>query len=78
MFFNGKLTFKGFLDLWTQDYSMNGTADGKKFVLLTEPQLWLNINKRFSIGGEVEISNNFIFGTDAIDVYPTVALKWNM
>ena len=72
-FFDGKLTFNGFLDLWTGEYWY---TDGKELVLLTEPQLWYNIDNHLSVGGELEISNNFIPLTDGIEINPTLALKW--
>lgn len=73
-FFDGKLIFSGFLDLWSGDYWY---TDGREMVLLTEPQLWFNIDKHLAVGTEIEISNNFIPLTDGIKVNPTIALKWN-
>jgi len=73
-FLDGKLEFKGFLDIWTGDYWY---TDGKEMVLLTEPQLWYNIDKHLAVGSEIEISNNFLPLTDGIEIKPTLALKWN-
>lgn len=73
-FFEGKLIFTGFLDLWSGDYWY---TDGKELVLLTEPQLWYNFDSHFAVGGEVEISNNFIPLKDKIQINPTLAVKWN-
>lgn len=70
-FANNRMTFIGFADLWTE----NGLSD--RTVFLTEPQLWFNLNKSFSLGGEVEISNNF-GGFDSFEVRPTLGLKWNI
>ena len=67
---DGKMTFSGFADLWTE----KGLNDNTIF--LTEPQLWYNVNKQFSFGGEVEISNNFA-GIEEFKVRPTLAVKWN-
>jgi hypothetical protein len=44
---------------------------------LTEPQLWFNIDSHLAVGSEVEISNNFLPGTDGVQINPTLALKWN-
>jgi len=75
--FNGKVTFSGFMDLWSQDKEEKlGATDPKKLVFVTEPQLWYNVNKMFSVGGEVEISNNFIYGEKDVQVFPTVAVKY--
>lgn len=66
-----KLTFSGFADLWSE----NGLTD--KTVFLSEPQLWFHLNKSFSVGGEVELSNNFAYEYE-FKVRPTLAIKWNI
>ena len=81
-FAQGKGTFTGFADFWREkDPTTNPYGD---YIFLTEPQIWLNLNKfknidpkfNLSIGSEVEISNNF--GTrDGFYVLPTIALKWS-
>lgn len=70
---NGKLQFMGFLDYWTQDI-----AGEKRGVLLAEPQLWYQICPAIAVGGEVEISQNFLYGLyeEDVKVFPTVGLKW--
>ena len=83
-FLNNKLTFSGFLDLWRGEKGGNYAADKQghgMLVLLTEPQLWYNVNKHFSVGTEVEISNNFIvnyYNDKTFFVNPTIGIKWNM
>jgi len=72
--FNGKVTFSGFFDIWSDN--KNETTHKKKAVIITEPQLWYNVNNMFSVGSEVEISNNFIFGENDVQVFPTVAVKY--
>lgn len=66
-----KLTFAGFADLWTE----NGLSD--KTVFLAEPQLWYHLNGSFSVGGEIEFSNNFA-GESDFKTRPTIAIKWNI
>jgi hypothetical protein len=70
---DGNIEFSGFMDLWSQD---NIGSSGKQLVLLSEPQLWYNANKHFSIGSEIEISRNFIFGKTGIQALPTLGLRW--
>ena len=76
-FAGGKGNFSGFIDLWRGE---KANRHGQ-LVLLTEPQLWYNANKHFSIGTEVELSNHFIFPECASDksfyVNPTLAVKYN-
>ena len=75
-FANKKCTFSGFVDFWRGE-----NADGKgQLVILSEPQFWYNVTDHFSVGGEVEISNNFIYNTyddKSFFVNPTLAVKWN-
>ena len=71
---DGHVEFSGFVDFWSQDKM--GTDD-KQFVVLAEPQIWYNANEHLSIGSEVEISNNFIFGADGIQALPTLGLRWS-
>jgi len=66
-----KLTLIGFFDLWTAD--TNGT--GKALVLLSEPQLWYHLTSHLQVGGEVEISKNFL-PSDSFKFLPTLAIKW--
>ena len=76
---NDKITLSGFLDIWTEnkDQSKAKITDDKKIILLTEPQVWYNLNQNLSLGTEIEISNNFIQGSNKTLVNPTIAAKWN-
>ena len=80
-FAEGKVSLAGFMDLWTEDKSFTEgpTADGKKFVFLSEPQIWFNITPNFSLGSEVELSYNFVnkFAESKFFAIPTLATKWN-
>ena len=75
-FANKKCTFSGFVDFWRGE-NTNGNG---QLVVLSEPQFWYNVTDHFSVGGEVEISNNFIYNTyddKSFFVNPTLAVKWN-
>ncbi len=65
----GKVTFTGFADFWKEEMFW-----GTDFRFLTEPQLWYNACKHFAVGGEVELSNNFV--ADEFKVMPTIGAKW--
>lgn len=74
-FADGKGTFSGFIDFWRGEKA-NGHG---QLVILTEPQLWYNADKHFSIGTEIEISNNFIYNTfndKSFFINPTLAVKY--
>ncbi len=74
-FVDGKLTFTGFADVWGE----NG------LVFLSEPQLWVNLNKfqgvspdfNLSVGTELELSYNFPWAHEKFYAIPTLALKWS-
>ncbi|MGE5363467.1 MAG: DUF5020 family protein [Bacteroidota bacterium] len=72
-FLNGRVNFTGFMDIWT---TKNPAKDKRDFVLLTEPQVWVNLINHVAIGTEIEISNNFIPGENKVKVNPTIAAKW--
>jgi len=79
-FFEGKLHFTGFMDIWSQDKAVRSQAnqtDDKEVVFLTEPQIWYNITNHIAVGGEVEISNNFLPFQNEVKAMPTLAAKWN-
>jgi len=71
MFLHQKIEFAGYCDVWTQDK----TADTKEIAVQTEPQIWYNMNNHFALGGEVEISKNFLPGK-GWKVMPTVAVRY--
>lgn len=56
-------TFSGFIDFWREHRAWQET----EFILLTEPQFWVNLNRiknwdnvNLSVGGELELSSNFV------------------
>ena len=74
--FNDKLTACGFLDVWSENKNRFATGGGKKWILLSQPQCWYNVNPYFSLGTEIEISSRFHYQSDDIYVLPTIAAKW--
>ena len=76
-FLNNKFSFTGFADFWREDMLFNaGSADEvkTKYVFLTEPQIWYNATGKFSVGSEIEISNNFV--ANSLKIMPTIAAKY--
>ena len=77
-FLDNKLSFAGFIDFWRGEKA-NGHGC---LVVLTEPQLWYNFTKHFSVGTEWEISDSFVYNADPTSdktffINPTLAVKWN-
>lgn len=76
-FLNGWCSFSGFADFWREARMWQGT----EFIFLAEPQLWVNLNKipgmsnvPLSVGGEVELSSNFV--EKGFRVMPAIGAKW--
>lgn len=82
-FLKNKLTVSGFADFWREDNMNFVNAQGDaiiptntKFVFLTEPQIWYNVSKNLSLGGEIEVASNF-GAVDGFKVCPAIGAKWN-
>ena len=76
-FLNNWCSFSGFADFWREARVWQGT----NFIFITEPQLWVNLNNiegmenvNLSLGGELEISNNFV--EKGFRVMPALGAKW--
>jgi hypothetical protein len=76
------LRFSGFADIWGENVInfMEGADKPRKFVFISEPQLWYNIGSLFgvpnlNIGGEVELSWN-LAGYDGFYARPCIGTKW--
>jgi hypothetical protein len=76
-FAKGWCTFSGFFDFWRESRPWQGT----EYIFMTEPQFWVNLNKikgcdkvNLSLGGEIEISTNFI--DKGFHALPAVGAKW--
>jgi hypothetical protein len=79
------LKFDGFADFWWETHTVYDSNSGEpsvaKTVFTTEPQLWYNVGQHFgcdnlSVGGEVEISNNF-GSSDGFKCRPCLGVKWD-
>jgi hypothetical protein len=67
----GNLEVCGYIDIWTIEMD--------RIAVCTEPQIWYWLNDYLAIGGELEISKNFVFEThglsDSWEFNPTLAVK---
>ena len=76
---NNKVLFTGFADFWREEHSVSNdgftnNSQDVKYIFLSEPQLWYNLNKTFSVGSEVEFGYNFA-GVADLNICPTLAVK---
>lgn len=76
-FLKGWCSFSGFADFWREPRVWQNT----NFIFISEPQLWVNLNKiagwediNLSVGGELEISNNFV--EKGFRAMPALGAKW--
>lgn len=76
-FANGWGSFSGFADFWSEPRIWQGT----NFIFITEPQIWLNLNKiegwekiNLSVGAEIECSVNFF--KKGFKALPAIGAKW--
>ena len=82
------LRFSGFADVWGENvvnfaecnWADPDTIKERKFVFISEPQIWYNVGKLFGVpnlhvGGEVELSCNFA-GYDGFYARPCLGTKW--
>ena len=76
------LRFSGFADIWGENVInfMEDLSKSKKFVFISEPQLWYNIGQHIgvpnlNIGTEIEFSCNFA-GYDGFYARPCLGTKW--
>ncbi len=67
----GKITITGYIDVW----SKRPAGSSRELVVLAEPQLWYQFRPDLAVGGELEISHNFL-PDPGWQVKPTVAVKW--
>lgn len=76
-FAKGWCTFSGFVDFWREMRPWQDT----EYIWLAEPQFWVNLNRikgweniNLSVGGEVELSHNFV--EDGFRAMPALGAKW--
>jgi len=77
-FINYKVFTAGSFTFWTQnrnkghDYAKD--LEGKKFVFFGDPQIWVKIKNKFSVGSRINIYYNLL-SENQIQVYPTFGIK---
>ena len=78
-FAKGWCSFSGFFDFWRENMYWENSMT--RYIFMSEPQFWVNLNKikgwdkvNLSIGGEVELSANFV--DKGFHVMPAVGAKY--
>jgi hypothetical protein len=81
-FLNYKIEFIGDFVL----YSLNknhGDAltlnqHGKRIAFYAEPQLWINMNKCFSLGTKLTVYDPVLIDSQVLQIFPTIALRYKL
>jgi len=68
-FFGDRLELSGFADLWQDPAEAGGNL-----IFISEPQIWVRAGKQLWIGGEIEVSHNFV--SSSWEFMPTTGLRW--
>jgi len=79
---NYRIEFCGDVEAWTQNRDGgNGTSPsgtGKAFYLYGQPQLWMNLNERFSVGTKLSFYYHILTEENLILLYPTLAVRYKI
>ena len=68
-FLQERVELSGFADFWRDPASGGG-----RLIFISEPQFWYRLTKQLWLGGEVEISHNFV--SEHWEFMPTTAFRW--
>lgn len=80
-FLNYRIFITGSFVLWTEnrnrgdDYTKD--LNGKKLVIIGDPQIWIKIIKGFSLGSRINVFYNLLDDNNQIKVYPTIGAKYD-
>jgi len=77
--FNYKLEVAGDFSVWTENINHGDgttpTTKGKRFFFFAEPQVWLNISKKISLGSKINLFYHVNTSEDLFQIAPTLAIK---
>jgi hypothetical protein len=80
--FHYKAEFAGDFSIWTENRNhgdaTTATPSGKRFYFFAEPQVWYNLNKRFSVGSKVNTYYHVNTTDNVFEICPTAALRWKL
>jgi hypothetical protein len=79
---NYKIEISGDIELWTQNRNRGDAITlnltGKNLSLFGEPQFWLNLGRKFSLGSKVNLYYHVLTNSNIFQIYPTAALKYKI
>lgn len=78
--FNYRLVFAGSIVMWTENRNegIGSTTqlNSKKFAFFGDPQIWIRIKGRLSIGSRINLFYNVIGDENEFKVYPTIGTQY--
>ncbi len=79
---NYKMELSGDIEIWTQNKNHGDpdlmTLTGKRIMLFGQPQVWVNLNKKFSLGSKINLYYHVLTDMNILQVYPTAAVKYKI
>lgn len=79
-FSNYTISFTGNIVVWTENRNHGDaftmTKTGKKFSVFCDPQIWFSIYKGLAAGSKVNIYYHTLSEDNRLQVYPSIALKY--
>ncbi len=77
-----KVELSGDLEVWTlnKNHGDQYTAGlrGKTLSIYGEPQVWINLNKKFACGTKINLNYHVLTNDNILQVYPTVGIKYKI
>jgi hypothetical protein len=81
-FLNYKMEFLGDFEIWTLNKNLGELTtagqSGKRIYFFAEPQVWVNLNKRFAVGSKINLYYHVLISSNLFQVYPTLAVKYKL
>ena len=77
-----RVEFCGDIEVWTQNRSRGigspGSGTGKSVHLYGQPQLWLKLTDRLSVGTKLSFSYHVVADENVLLFYPTAAMRYKI
>lgn len=77
-YFKDRFQFNGFAYFFTYDkFDVNDSYQGKELAFSITPEFWYYIVPKLGLGGKVDFNYNIYTVKDGIEIFPSIAAKWN-
>ena len=79
---NYKINFSGNIVTWTEnknhgdDFTAN--ESGKRFFVFADPQIWFTVYKGLSLGSRCTVNYHVLSADNAVKIYPSVGVRYQL